>query len=182
MDEVILDEFLFNESLFDRVQSLSPFPFFDTIPPLKMDELLLIKFGERLVFRKFLNVDLDAIALFINSEFGKKWGNIIIALESDIKNGSERVLSENTDNTILNTGNNVIENKVSAFNSDELVIDKADNNTSNTETDNKTVKTTSEKLTSFATVYNNLSMVQKLNIINTVISDVAKHLTLDIYK
>lgn len=182
MEDMILDEFLFNDSLFDRIQTLSPYPFFDTVHPLKMDELLKIKFGERLVFRKFLNVDLDTIALFINSEFGKKWQNIIIALESDIKNGSERVLSENTDNTILNIGNNVIENKVSAFNSDELVIDKADNNTSNTETDNKTVKTTSEKLTSFATVYNNLSMVQKLNIINTVISDVAKHLTLDIYK
>ena len=182
MEDMILDEFLFNESFFDRIQTISPYPFFDTVHPLKMDELLKIKFGERLVFRKFLNVDLDTIALFINSEFGKKWENIIIALESDIKNGSERVLSENTDNTILNIGNNVIENKVSAFNSEELVIDKADNNTSNTETDNKTVKTTSEKLTSFATVYNNLSMVQKLNIINTVISDVAKHLTLDIYK
>lgn len=182
MEDMILDEFLFNDSLFDRIQTLSPYPFFDTVHPLKMDELLKIKFGERLVFRKFLNADLDTIALFINSEFGKKWQNIIIALESDIKNGSERVLSENTDNTILNIGNNVIENKVSAFNSEELVIDKADNNTSNTETDNKTVKTTSEKLTSFATVYNNLSMVQKLNIINTVISDVAKHLTLDIYK
>ena len=182
MDEVILDEFLFNESLFDRIQTISPYPFFDTVHPLKMDELLKIKFGERLVFRKFLNVDLDTIALFINSEFGKKWQNIIIALESDIKIGSERVLSENTDNKILNTGNNVTENKVSAFNSDELVIDKADDNSSNSETDNKTVKTTSEKLTSFATVYNNLSMVQKLNIINTVISDVAKHLTLDIYK
>lgn len=182
MDEVILDEFLFNESLFDRVQSLSPFPFFDTLHPLKMDELLKVKYGERLVFHKYLKVDLDTIALFIVSEYQNKWNNILVTIDSDIKNGSERVLSENTDNTILNTGNNVIENKVSAFNSDELVIDKADNNTSNTETDNKTVKTTSEKLTSFATVYNNLSMVQKLNIINAVISDVAKHLTLDIYK
>lgn len=182
MEDMILDEFLFNESLFDRIQTLSPYPFFETVHPLKMDELLKIKFGERLVFRKFLSVDLDTIALFINSEFGKKWQNIIVAIESDIKIGSERVLSENTDNKVLNTGNNVTENKVSAFNSDELVIDKADDNSSNSEIDNKTVKTTSEKLNSFATVYNNLSMVQKLNIINTVISDVAKHLTLDIYK
>ena len=182
MEDMILDEFLFNESLFDRIQTLSPYPFFDTVHPIKMDELLKIKFGERLVFIKFLNVDLDTIALFINSEFGKKWQNIIIALESDIKIGSERVLSENTDNKILNTGNNVTENKVSAFNSDELVIDKADDNSSNSEIDNQTVKTTSEKLNSFATVYNNLSMIQKLNIINAVISDVAKHLTLDIYK
>lgn len=182
MEDMILDEFLFNDSLFERIETLSPYPFFDTVHPLKMDELLKIKFGERLVFRKFLNVDLDTIALFIHSEFNNKWNNIILTLESDIKNGSERVLSENTDNTISNIGSNVTENKVSAFNSDELVIDKADNNTSNSETDNKTVKTTSEKLTSFATVYNNLSMAQKLNIINTVISDVAKHLTLDIYK
>lgn len=182
MDEIILDEFLFNESLFDRIQSLSPFAFFDTVHPLEMDELLKIKYGERLVFHKYLKVDLDTIALFIHSEFNNKWANIILTLESDIKNGSERVLSENIDNTVLNSGSNVTENKVSAFNSDELVIDKADNNTSNSETDNKTVKTTSEKLTSFATVYNNLSMSQKLNIINTVISDVAKHLTLDIYK
>ena len=182
MEDMILDEFLFNDSLFDRIQTLSPYPFFDTVHPLKMDELLKIKFGERLVFRKFLNVDLDTIALFINSEFGKKWQNIIATLETDIKVGSERVLSENIDNKVLNTGNNVTENKVSAFNSDELVIDKADDNSSNSEIDNKTVKTTSEKLISFADIYNNLSMVQKLNIINTVISDVAKHLTLDIYK
>ena len=182
MEDMILDEFLFNESLFDRIQTLSPYPFFNTVDPLKMDELLKVKYGERLVFHKYLKVDLDTIALFIVSEYQNKWNNILLTIDSDIKNGSERVLSENTDNTISNTGNNVTENKVSAFNSDELVIDKADNNTSNSETDNKTVKTTSEKLTSFATVYNNLSMVQKLNIINTVISDVAKHLTLDIYK
>ena len=182
MDEVILDEFLFNESLFDRVQSLSTFPFFDTVHPLKMDELLKIKFGERLVFRKFLNVDLDTIALFIVSEYQNKWTNILTAINSDIKNGSERVLSEDTSNKVLTNGSNITENKVSAFNSDELVIDKADSNTSNNESDNTIIKSTTEKLSSFATVYNNLSLAQKLNIINTVISDVAKHLTLDIYK
>ena len=182
MDEIILDEFLFNESLFDRIQSLSPFPFFDTVHPLKMDELLKVKYGERLVFHKYLKVDLDTIALFIVSEYQNKWNNILVTIDSDIKNGSERVLSEDTSNKVLTNGSNITENKVSAFNSDELVIDKADSNTSNNESDNTIIKSTTEKLSSFATVYNNLSLAQKLNIINTVVNDVAKHLTLDIYK
>ena len=57
-----------------------------------------------------------------------------------------------------------------------------ENENSNNESDNTIIKSTTEKLSSFATVYNNLSLAQKLNIINTVVNDVAKHLTLDIYK
>lgn len=182
MIEVTLDEFLIADGVFSRIQSLSPLPFFATIPAVELDQLLKIRFGERLVFEKFLKVSLETIALFIVSEYSNKWSNILATLSADFKNGSERFLSENTDNKVTSLGSNVLENKVSAFNSDELVIDKSDSNTSSNDTDSIVTKNTTEKLTSYVTVYNNLSLTQKLNIINTVIYDVAKHLTLDIYK
>ena len=83
MEDMILDEFLFNESLFDRIQSITPFAFFDTVHPLKMDELLKIKYGERLVFHKYLKADLDTIALFIVSEYQNKWNNILTTINSN---------------------------------------------------------------------------------------------------
>ena len=181
MDEIILDEFLFNESLFDRIQSLSPFSFFDTVHPLKMDELLKVKYGERLVFHKYLKVDLDTIALFIVSEYQNKWNNILVTIDSDIKNGSERVLSEDTSNKVLTNGSNITENKVSAFNSDELITDKKDIDDNSSNTDNLENKLLTEKQISLNTAFNNLSISCKINIINIVLKDIASYLTLDIY-
>ena len=71
MNEINLEQFLENESIFTRIQSLSPYPFFDKMTPLNMDKHLIKFYGERIVFNKMIGFDLDTIASLIVGVHGK---------------------------------------------------------------------------------------------------------------
>ena len=89
MNEISLERFLENESIFTRIQSLSPYPFFDKITPLDMDKHLIMFYGERIVFNKIIGFDLDTIAKLIVGVNGNKWENLILANSIDILNGKK---------------------------------------------------------------------------------------------
>ena len=181
MIEITLGQFLENESIFTRIQSLSPYPFFDTMLPEDMDTALIINYGERVVYHKLHNLNLDKLARIINSLYGSNWEKLITINTLDFKYGAEKIVSEATNNNVISTGSNSTDNKVSAYNSDELVTDTKDvGNSTNTE-DLTGTKKTSEKTISLQTAYDNLLLTQKTNILNTVLKDVSSYLTLGIY-
>ena len=62
MNEISLEQFLENESIFTRIQTLSPYPFFDTMTALDMDKHLIMFYGERIVFNKIIGFDLCEVA------------------------------------------------------------------------------------------------------------------------
>jgi hypothetical protein len=181
MNEISLDQFLENESIFTRVQTLSPYPFFDTMQALDMDKHLSIKYGERIVYSKIINLDLDTIARLIIGVNGDKWENLILANNLDILNGSERTVNESNSSNVINTGANTRTHKVSGFNDPVLIEDSADVDSSTGTVDNTGNKLLTEKTRSLMTAYNNLQLQTKLNIIETVVKDVSNYLTLDIY-
>lgn len=181
MNEITLDQFLENESIFTRIQTLSPYPFFDTMQPLDMDAHLTIKYGERIIFNKIIGFDLDTLARLIIGVNGDKWENLILANSLDILNGAERTVNENNSSNVINTGANTRTHKVSGFNSPELVEDSADVDSNTGTVDNTGTRLLTEKTKSMQTAYNNLQLQSKLNIIETVIKDVSNYLTLDIY-
>ena len=181
MNEISLEQFLENESIFTRIQSLSPYPFFDTMQPLDMDAHLTIKYGERIVFNKIIGFDLNTIARLIVGINGSKWDNLILANSLDILSGAERTVNENNSSNVLNTGANTRTHKVSGFNDPELIEDNADVESNTTSVDNTGTRLLTEKTKSLQTAYNNLQLCKKLNIIESVIKDVSNYLTLDIY-
>lgn len=181
MNEISLDQFLENESIFTRIQALSPYPFFDTMQALDMDKHLSIKYGERIVFNKIISFDLETIARLIIGVNGDKWENLILANSLDILNGSERTVNENNSSNVINTGANTRTHKVSGFNSPELIDDNSDVESNTGTVDNTGNKLLTEKTKSMQTAYNNLQLQTKLNIIETVVKDVSNYLTLDIY-
>ena len=181
MIEITLGQVLENESIFTRIQSLSPYPFFDTMLPEDMDTALIINYGERVVYHKLHNLNLDKLARIINSLYGSNWEKLITINTLDFKSVAEKIVNETTNNNVISTGSNSTDNKVSAYNSDELVTDTKDvGNSTNTE-DLTGTKQTSEKTISLQTAYNNLLLTQKVNILNTVLKDVSSYLTLGIY-
>ena len=121
MNEINLAQFLENESIFTRIQSLSPYPFFDKMTPLNMDKYLIMFYGERIVFNKMIGFDLDIIASLIVGVNGDKWENLILANGLDILSGAERTVNENNSSNVLNTGANTRTHKVSGFNDPELI-------------------------------------------------------------
>lgn len=181
MIEIRLDQFLENESIFTRIQSLSPYPFFDKMTPLDMDKHLSLFYGERIVFNKIIDIDLDTIASLIIGVNGDKWENLILTSGLDILSGSERIVNENNSSNVLNEGENTRTHKVSGFNDPELVEDNADMETSTSTMDNTGTRLLTEKTKSLQTAYNNLQLHKKLNIIESVVKDVSNYLTLDIY-
>lgn len=181
MSEITLDQFLENESIFTRIRSISPYPFFDKITVLDMDKHLIMFYGERIVFKKILGSDLDTIARLIVGVNGDKWTNLILANGLDILSGAERTLNENNTSNVLNTGANTRTHKISGFNDPELIEDSADVDSSTGTVDNTGTRLLTEKTKSLQTAYNNLQLHTKLNIIESVIKDVSNYLTLDIY-
>lgn len=181
MTEINLEQFLENESIFTRIQSLSPFPFFDQMSPDDMDRHLIMFYGERIIYPKMIKYSLDQLVTNIVGYHSSKWENLIKVNSLDISNDNERVLNETNSNSLINTGSNTTTHKVSAFNSAELVEDNADTESNTNTSNNDGTKLITEKNISLKTAYNNLLLNQKLNIIESVISDVSKYLTLDIY-
>lgn len=181
MNEITLDQFLENESIFTRIQALSPYPFFDTMQALDMDAHLTIKYGERIVFNKIIGFDLDTLARLIIGVNGDKWENLILANSLDILNGVERTVNENNSSNVINTGANTRTHKISSFNDPALIEDSADVDSNTGTVDNTGTRLLTEKTKSMQTAFNNLQLQSKLNIIETVIKDVSNYLTLDIY-
>lgn len=181
MNEITLNQFLENESIFTRIQSLSPYPFFDKMTPVDMDKHLIMFYGERIVFNKIIGFDLDTIAKLIVGVNGDKWENLILANSIDILNGTERTVNENNSSNVVNTGASTRTHKVSSFNDPALIEDNADVDSSTDTTDNTGTRLLTEKTKSLQAAFNNLQLYKKLNIIETVIKDVSNYLTLDIY-
>lgn len=181
MTEISLEQFLENESIFTRIQTLSPYPFFDQMPPLDMDKHLSIFYGERIVYPRMIKYSLDDLARLINNVHQEKWENLIKVNELDINKGATRTVDETKQDSIINTGANTRTHNVSAFNSPDLVVDNSDVDSTTNTVNNDGTRLLTESSSSMQTAYNNLLLTQKLNIIEAVVKDTASYLTLDIY-
>ena len=181
MNEITLDQFLENESIFTRIRTLSPYPFFDQMPPLDMDIHLSMFYGERVIYPKMIKYDLDDLARLINNVHQSKWENLIKVNDFDIGKGSTRTVDETKQDSIINTGANTRTHNISAFNSPDLVVDNSDVDSTTNTVNNDGTRLLTESNSSMQAVYNNLLLSQKLNIIEAVVKDTASYLTLDIY-
>lgn len=180
-NEVKLKQFVIENGVFGRVQALSPYPFFDTVIADDLDQLLVLNYGQRIVYNEILNINIDLVINQIVSVYHKKWTDLINVNSLDITVSSQRSVTELNDSNVINTGSASRENRVSAYNTDELITDKKDIDSNTNTVDNLENKTLTEKRQSFNVAYNNLILSDKLNIINIVLKDVSKLLTLDIY-
>ena len=181
MNEITLDQFLENESIFTRIQSLSPYPFFDQMLPLDMDIHLSMFHGERIVYPKMVKYSLDDLARLINNVHKSKWENLIKVYELDISKGETITIDEQKQGSTINTGANTRTHNVSAFNTVDLIADNSDIDSSTNTVNNDDTRLLTESKNSLQATFNNLLLTQKLNIIEAVVKDTASYLTLDIY-
>lgn len=173
-------EFLTENNIFDEIKKIEDFPFLDESDILNMQ--LNIKFGERYLIKKFNDIELNTIAKLLVNTYSKKWNDLIqLNVELSLKDSGKKVetITDASNKTL--SGNNETINKVGAYNSDVLIDDNSNINTTN-ETEEKDGVTTKENTyLDYATAFNNLSFSDKTNTINVVLKDVANYMTLDIY-
>lgn len=180
---VTLRNYLYGVNIFEDIKSVEDFDFFTVVTTEQLNKMLIIGYGDRNVFDGFISVDLIDVANYIVLNLGDKWNSlyeyILTEKELDALESLKVTEVNNDSQTTVKTSDSL--NKVSAYNSDDLLVDGGNTeniNDTKTGTGNKTI--TSSKI-SIGTAYKNLNLVQKNNIINTVLKDVSNYLTTDFY-
>lgn len=179
-----LRKYLDGVNIFDIIKGIYSFPFLEPAgATTTINQMLLVNYGSRRLFSGFIDITPEDVAKHIISIYSDKWDALILA-KADMGNisasNSKRIKGVET-----STGNDDREtetiNKVSAFNSDDLLTDTG---TTTTETGNKTGTVNNdvtEESFNLKTLFENLPYVEQTSIINVVIKDVSNYLTVSIY-
>lgn len=170
-------------SIFAKLKTSIDMPFFTDTPVIVLDNLLAVKYGERIVFEKLLSLSIENIGDMILFTHAKKWQDLILIHDKNYDIGASKVnvVSEVVSNLENRTNTRDDLNKVAAYNSDVLITNDGSNSNTVDVLDGSTTRTVTDSTIDLMTAYNNLSLASKNNIIEIVIYDVADFLTLSIY-
>lgn len=180
---VNLRGYLTGGSIFTAIQTTNNFPFFVGNDAADLDYMLTLNYGQRLMFSAFIDVPVNTVAKHIVKLYGDKWDGLIkfnengtnIGAVSSIKTtGKQKTTGVKTDNTDVT-------NKVSAFNSDELLVDTGSTTVGDENTTQDVDRDSLVETFNIQTAFNNLPLAEKTNIINVVLKDVANYLTVSAY-
>lgn len=177
-----LNEYLGNENLI-ALLVISGVDFLQGKDADTLNNLMLVNYGERELYSKFEVLELQEISDMVALIHSQHWQDLIALKASEINPiySQTNTITE----TVTETGNTINTseklNKVSASNSDELIINDGDSANQNENKQGETVRTLTDHKMNVANAYNNLSLSAKNNIINIVIKDIVDFLTLTIY-
>lgn len=180
---VNLKTWLTGGSIFTAIQSNLDFPFFSYAPPAELDQMLSLTYGKRMVASAFNNVDVNTAGKFISNLYGEKWDALIKFNISPPDLGAKSTTRTTGKQNTIGTKNGVsnTENKVSAFNSDDLITDTGANNELEENTMEDITRDSSISVIDWQTAFSNLSLAERTNIISVVLKDVASYLTVSVY-
>lgn len=180
-----LRDYLSGKSLFGAILALEQFDFLANQEDVgAMDQLLIWNYGERVLFDKMQNVDLNIVAAMLIRQFGKGWDELsdFNATPWHLGVSEGHKISGKVIETTQTNAEDETTDKVSAFNTDGFV-----NDTGREEAHTKTVtgETQTDNLDekySLNEAVSNLTALQKLNIIQVAVKDVGDFLTLAVYQ
>lgn len=177
-----LYEYVDSNSLFEHLITngfLSKFPLI--VDAQTWDSLLVLKYGDRSLMPKLSLSTPTTISTYIDLTLSDKWTDLLAANEVSPLNDDVHTVQETITNN--STKENIAENvnKVSAYDSDELITDDGSSLNSNEVADGQTVRTLTDSNSNYVSQYANISTKQKNNIIDVILYDVADALTLSVY-
>ena len=180
---VNLKTWLAGGSIFTAIQTHEDFPFFVDSTPADLDQMLNLTYGERMVASALNNFDINVVGKFIVKLYGEKWNALIRFNISPPDLGVKSTTKTTGNQNTIGTKNGVsnTENKVSAFNSDDLITDTGANNALDENTTQDITRGSSVSVIDWQTAFSNLSLAERTNIISVVLKDVAKYLTVSVY-
>lgn len=181
---VNLKTWLNGGSLFTAIRKYSNFPFFTEVSTTELDQMLVLMYGGRIMSSSCIGVNITLVARLITVVNGKKWLALYNFInDNTIDLGAREVIktegSENTVGTKVDVSTS--ENKVSAFNSDDLITDTGSENKLDENTTKGVNNVETVSVSDWQTVFNNLSAMERTNIISVVLKDVASCITVSVY-
>lgn len=182
-DRTTLAVWMEQGSLWEGIRGLAPLPFFDTVPPAQLDVQTVLSFGDRFMFSKLVTTTVAQMSVNIVSLYKDKWTKLVevLAYDYDVMANTSKKTTDVTHKTEARDNTRDDVNKVSAFNTDDLITDTGATSTGADNLTGDIDRTLTEANISLSDAFNNLSLLDKNNIIQTVIKDVASYMTLDVY-
>ena len=174
-----LSDYLSNNDLYVAISNVKSFPFIT----VNSNTSLSVKFGERIMNSNVSDLDVDLLASLLVETYGSKWDSLIGFNISELELGSASTVKNVTNENfqVDNTGSVDNVNKVSGFNDVELIDDTGSNSSDVKKEIGTKTTTDSKSQLNLKSLYENLILVDKTNIINTTQNDIIKYLTLNIY-
>lgn len=175
-----LKEYMKGGDLWGAIQTIKPYPFIATDEDVqRLNALTIYKHGSRPMYFEGSIADLASLVV---TEFDAQWETLIIAASAaDVKSAKKETTSDTTVNTEVKTSNRTDTNKVSAFDSADLITnDGSDSQGLEDVAGNKT-RNFERSVSSVSDIYKNLDVMKKNDIISTVINDVVGFSTLSIF-
>lgn len=176
-----LKEFLKDESIFLEISNIESFPFIDTENIPTLDALLLVTYGNKLVYVEFNDVNIELISKMLVIKNRKKWLSYIETEQLLGNVNNRRELTETITDSETRTGERTDINKVSAYNTNDLLVDGGNDNSSTDILDGEKIRTLTDETIDVNHAYTMLNLVGKETVTSKVIADVAQFLTLSIY-
>lgn len=170
--------------LFTEMKKISPLPIFDFIEDETLNQLYIMKYGNRELTSNVVDVDVKLLASVLIRAYGFKWDNMVLNLTNSIKelaDYNELITETITDEGSIHlTRENI--NKVSAYNVDDFVNNSSDDNSETNTTNNLKKRQYEIKKLKDIKVYDRVNTyLNKTNICDIIFMDINKLLTTKIF-
>lgn len=184
MNSISLKNFLDGRSLFTEIKNAStdPLPFLVDAGELEaLDAMLIVLHGSGAMFVPMVDCSLAVIAKMILIKYRTQWAQVLNAELVKENLGIVHEIVEEINDLETRTNERNQTNQVSGYNSAEMVNADGAITTGEDGLTGKRTRTTTDTITDGVEVYKLLSTGAKLSIVDTVLKDVKRFLTLSIY-
>ena len=175
-----LSEYLNGGNLFSAIADVVSVPVI-TVNEALLDSMLLIQYGEREVFAPYESTAIELVASMIGLQYESAW-LAYIEVEAALEGAFNVVeTTTNKDAATTETGDRTETNKVSAYNTEDL-LNKDGSESTTVDTSNNTEEIITKVVDkNLERAYSLLSSQAKASVTKQILNDVAKFITLDIY-
>lgn len=182
----LLNEYLTTHKPFTNLETLADLelsPIFTLVTGADLDLMLEQDYGDKTLFSKIPNRDDSFHSTAIIAKYKMSWLKVMELNGLDIRLGAinQRILKETITEKVKVDSTQDVNNKVSAFNSDELIIDTGNDTTGINNSDGVKERILDDANININSAINQLTAYQQSNIIARILSDVANYYTISIY-
>lgn len=168
-------------SIFSAIKNVKDFPFFVENDPQKLDTILMSFYGKRWVFEPYEEMDLNTLAEIIVMAYQSKWDGLLGVDVTKLMSGRTKRITETVENDQVTINETDGVNKTATFDSATMFDTDGNTTNQNEKVDGNKKREYLEEISEAQNVYKNLTLIEKNNIIKTVLKDVSSFITLSIY-
>lgn len=168
-------------SIWGGIIALGPVPF--TFPAAQLDAMLGDDYGDRFMFSKLVTKTIADVSANIRALYMDQWTKLVEVQATDFNllSGATKKTTETITRKEDRVNNRDDVNKVSAFNTDDLITDTGSTSNSTDGLTGDTDRVLTEENINLQNAFANLSLLEQSNILKVVNKDVANYLTLSVY-